>query len=285
MTSLAPTAARPFAVLEPGEANKPPTWRAAWSDRTAALMGKLALLAYVTDTEALRAELAHGGFTLLNEYNTGVTQGFLALSPDFAVLAFRGSDSFEDWRTNLRGRSVAIPTSLGEVRVHGGFKASFDLVEAAVREDLDTRIPERTGVYITGHSFGAAIAQIASAALERDTLAACYTFGAPRVGDNAFDQLVKCPHYRVVNGWDFVTTLPPPVLFPYRHSGDPRLLTDLGMTPMRRDRNLLAKLVQNLIGFTLFWAGAHWLFTDHRLEAYLEKLTAVLRLRGTARLR
>jgi hypothetical protein len=271
--------------LDPDEARKAPTWRAAYSDRTAQLMAKLALLAYRPDAAMLEVELRRGGFSLLATYDRGVTQGFLALSDEFAVLSFRGSDSFDDWRTNLRGRASVLETSLGPVRVHGGFRAAFELVEAEVRADLDTRIPAKTGIYITGHSFGAAVAQIASAALERDTLAACYTYGAPRVGDLAFDQLVKCPHYRVVNGWDFVTTLPPPLMTPFRHSGDARLLTDLGKTPLRRDRNLAAKAVQNLLGLTLYFAGLDWLFSDHRLESYLEKLDAVLPLRGVDRLR
>ena len=60
-------------------------------------------------------------------------------------------------------------------------------------------MPSTLGFYITGHSLGGALAQIASAALSRDNLAACYTFGSPRVGTAGFDEQVKCPHYRVIN--------------------------------------------------------------------------------------
>lgn len=265
------------------EAHNLPTWRAAFSERTAELMGKLALLAYQSDTDRLRDELAHGGFQLLATYDNEVSQGYLARTPDFAVLVFRGSDTFADWRTNLASRAVPLNTSLGRVRVHEGFKRAYDLIGEAIFADLASKLPEGLGIYITGHSFGAAIAQIASAALERDTLAACYTFGAPRVGDIAFDSLVLCPHYRVVNGWDLVSTMPPPFLTPFRHNGDPRLMTGMGKPIMRRDRNPVFKLGQTIIGLAYLLWGNQRLFQDHKLQSYLASIAAVRELRGKAR--
>jgi Lipase (class 3) len=272
----------PYA-LSPDEAHNLPTWRAAFSERTAELMAKLALIAYQGDPTKLANDLAEGGFELLATYDVGVSQGYLARTPDFAVLAFRGSDSYADWRTNLAGRAIPLETSLGRVRVHEGFKRAYDLIGEEILADLNAKIPPELGVYITGHSFGAAIAQIASAALARDTLAACYTFGAPRVGDLAFDSLVMCPHYRVVNGWDLVSTMPPPFLTPFRHNGDPRLMTDRRLPIMRRDRNPAIKLGQTLIGLIYLLFGNQRLFKDHRLESYLASIAAVRELRGKAR--
>jgi triacylglycerol lipase len=270
-------------ALSPEEAHNLPTWRAAFSERTAELMAKLALIAYQGDPMKLAHDLAQGGFELLATYDVGVSQGYLARTPDFAVLAFRGSDSYADWRTNLASRAIPLETSLGRVRVHEGFKRAYDLIGEAILADLNAKIPPELGVYITGHSFGAAIAQIASAALARDTLAACYTFGAPRVGDLAFDSLVLCPHYRMVNGWDLVSTMPPPFLTPFRHNGDPRLMTDRGLPIMRRDRNPMIKLGQTLIGLIYLLFGNQRLFKDHRLESYLASIAAVRELRGKAR--
>jgi Lipase (class 3) len=272
----------PFTLL-PNEAHSLPTWRAAFSERTAELMAKLALLAYEPNLAALTKQLSHGGFELLATYDVEVSQGYLARTPDFAVLVFRGSDSFADWRTNLASRAVPLMTSLGRVRVHEGFKRAYDHIGQAVLADLNAKIPPELGIYITGHSFGAAIAQIASAALERDTLAACYTFGAPRVGDMAFDSLVLCPHYRMVNGWDLVSTMPPPFFTPFRHNGDPRLMTDMGKPIMRRDRNPLVKLGQTLFGLAYLLFGNQRLFKDHKLESYLASIEAVRELRGKAR--
>jgi Lipase (class 3) len=272
----------PYA-LSPNEAHNLPTWRAAFSERTAELRAKLALIAYQADPTKLADDLAQGGFELLATYDVGVSQGYLARTPDFAVLVFRGSDSYADWRTNLASRAIPLETGLGRVRVHEGFKRAYDLIGEEILADLNAKIPAELGVYITGHSFGAAIAQIASAALARDTLAACYTFGAPRVGDLAFDSLVLCPHYTVVNGWDLVSTMPPPFLTPFRHNGDPRLMTDRGLPIMRRDRNPVIKLGQTLIGLIYLLFGNQRLFKDHRLESYLASIAAVRELRGKAR--
>jgi triacylglycerol lipase len=272
-----------FGSLTHDEATKVPTWRAAFSERTTEIMAKLALLAYESDLTVLRQSLAEGGFELLATYDKEVSQGYLARTPDFAVLVFRGSDTFADWRTNLASGAVPMSTSLGTVRVHEGFKNAYDLIGDAILADLAATVPAELGLYITGHSFGAALAQIASAALERDTLAACYTFGAPRVGDMAFDSLVLCPHYRVVNGWDLVSTMPPPFLTPFRHNGDPRLMTDIGKPIMRRDRNPIIKLGQTLVGLAYLLLGNPRLFKDHKLESYLRSITAVRALRGTER--
>ena len=40
-------------------------------------------------------------------------------------------------------------------------------------------------------------------------MAACYTFGSPRVGDEDWSYDIKTPIYRVINAFDCVTTLPP----------------------------------------------------------------------------
>jgi triacylglycerol lipase len=277
-----PVIQAPF-LLASNEAQSLPTWRAAFSERTAELMAKLALLAYEPDLAALTQQLSHGGFELLGTYDEEVSQGFLARTPDFAVLVFRGSDSFADWRTNLASRAVPLRTSLGRVRVHKGFKNAYDLIGDKILLDLNVKVPANLGIYITGHSFGAALAQIASAALERDTLAACYTFGAPRVGDMAFDSLVLCPHYRMVNGWDLVSTMPPPFLTPFRHNGDPRLMTEVGRPIMRRDRNPILKLGQTLFGLAYLLFGNQRLFKDHKLQSYLRSIEAVRELRGKAR--
>jgi len=56
---------------------------------------------------------------------------------------------------------------------------------------------------------------------------AAYTFGAPRVGDDAFWRTLRTPLHRVVNGRDIVPTVPPRRLG-YAHGGAPHLLTAAG---------------------------------------------------------
>src|SRR6516162_5958527 len=72
------------------------------------------------------------------------------------------------------------------------------------------------------HSLGGALAQIAGAVLGSDQVAACYTYGSPRVGNFYFDPWVKVPSYRVMNYADIVPQVPLPIA--YRHSGDPRYM-------------------------------------------------------------
>ena len=94
-------------------------------------------------------------------------------------------------------------------------------------------------VYLTGHSLGGALAMMATAELSnheddklRDSIAACYTFGSPKVGNRSFDQFVKVPLYRVTNGIDLVPAVP--LWFGYRQVGDTRYFGRLGVAPLRR---------------------------------------------------
>jgi len=273
----------PPITLGPDEARNLPTWRAAFSERTAELMAKLALLSYESDPEKLSQLLKAGQFTLLARYDQDGSQAFLARADDFAVIAFRGTDSYRDWKTNLMSEAVLVDTRLGSVEIHKGFMKAYDRIGAQVLADVNRLVPDTKGLYLTGHSLGGAMAQIASTQLERDNLAACYTFGAPRVGDLSFDRLVVCPHYRLVNGWDLVTTMPPPIFTSYRHTGDPRLLTSSGKPIMRRDRSPFVKIFHTIIGLISFVFGNPRLLDDHRMEAYIDKIKAARALRGEAR--
>jgi hypothetical protein len=182
---------------------------------------------------------------LVSVFNRDDTQAFLAVRDEqFAVLAFRGTANLQDWRINLDAIRVPLPGVPG-VTVHRGFLDAFECCRAEIGAAVDANVPSTLGLYITGHSLGGALAQIASAVLERDNLAACYTFGSPRVGTVGFDLQVKCPHYRVVNNWDLVPGVPWPLFRGYSHTGDPRLLTPAtrGREALRRDRRFFARLV------------------------------------------
>jgi hypothetical protein len=151
-------------------------------------------------------------------------------------------------------------------------------IEAAV----NAHVPSTLGLYITGHSLGGALAQIASAVFDRDNLAACYTFGSPRVGTADFDRQVKCPHYRVINNWDLVPGIPLPWFQGYRHTGDPRLLTPGTGGPLRRDRyasflaDIAALVVVSLRSRRLLITDEHMIWNYHtQLEAIAAPRTAV----------
>jgi triacylglycerol lipase len=281
----------------------PPTLRAAYSDRTSALMASLALLAYKRFEEAngrvlLETLLKAAGFQLLATFDQDSTQGYLAQNDDFAVVAFRGTTSDRDWAVNrdLLPGKARIPGHPRNVKVHGGFLAAFIPIEVDLRVSLHELTGDRP-IYITGHSLGGALALVASAVLGGtqagtnlvplgDRIAAVYTFGAPRVGGRDFEECVKAPHYRVVNHSDLVPWMPPTWVFGYRHSGDVRILRRYGDWPAREQ--MPANLALTALWMLLLYGFgfAHWMrmrshgIEDHEIARYVAKLDRIADLRG-----
>jgi hypothetical protein len=128
---------------------------------------------------------------------------------DFVLLVFRGTNHLEDWGDNLKALSLSDFQPECWPRggqVHVGFREALDRVWDKINQHLDGRqIP----LFYTGHSLGAALATLAAS---RRPPSALYTFGSPRVGDQAFAAtLSDLPVFRVVNNRDVVTALPPPI--------------------------------------------------------------------------
>lgn len=121
------------------------------------------------------------------------------------ILAFRGSNEFEDWRNNfMLYQTKAFDGGM----VHAGFMRAL----RAIWKDLLILLKQQQGpLFITGHSLGAALATLATAQLVRKghAVEACYVFGSPRAGDQRFKQiLADTPFYRVENASDVVTSVP-----------------------------------------------------------------------------
>lgn len=203
--------------FEPDDLSNIPTYRAAYSDRTALLMAKLAFRAYnafdLDDAtlETFTREMCQQGFvgcSALIDRDVG-TAGYIVEGNDIIAVVFRGTQDELDWKTNVNARFVALQ---GGTRVHTGFFQAYwpirDLMFDVIRRVIKVR---PRPVYITGHSLGGALALMATAelandedAIVRDCVAACYTFGCPRAGDASFDTYVKAPLYRITNGVDIV---------------------------------------------------------------------------------
>ena len=174
--------------------------------------------------DAFRNVLANSGFALVDVIDIRETQGFVCRrnvddEPPYLVLAFRGTEKkISDWLTDAR----CVPTVEGKTRVHTGFLEAFTknvdaegrTVEEAAREILDR--PEARDdhgrplpLFITGHSLGGALALLATKLIAPDVTGACYTFGAPRIGNYEFFRFIKTPVYRIVNSSDIVPRVPP----------------------------------------------------------------------------
>ena len=168
--------------------------------------------------KSLKAALEVGGFELagnvLHKPETD-TQGFVAYRRDdkgtgMAVVCFRGTKQIRDWMTNLDISPIPIkdPRTGGIIgNMHKGFHDAY----RSVHDDISNRLKghEDLPLYITGHSLGGALAVVATWFQSSQRLAACYTFGAPRVGDQGLIDRFKTPIYRIVNGPDPVTLVPP----------------------------------------------------------------------------
>ena len=174
--------------------------------------------------ESMRKILANSDFSLLNVVNINETQGFVCKriaenEPSYLVFAFRGTEKkISDWLTDAR----CVPKVEGKSKVHTGFIEAFaekkdadgKTVKEAVEEiltgeDAKGHNGESLPLFITGHSLGGALALLATKLVAPNVNGACYTFGAPRVGNYEYFRFVKTPVYRIVNSSDIVPRVPP----------------------------------------------------------------------------
>ena len=185
-------------------------------------------LAYADYATVLPAVLSAVGFRLIDApFDREGTQAFLAQGPDFAVLAFRGSDDLAAWMTNIN--VLPVPWRSGG-KVHRGFATALDSIWPDVAADLP-RV--RGPLLVTGHSLGGALAALAASHLPEARL---YTYGAPRVGDRAFRAAMEMrpgPARRYVDDRDVVCRVPP-AAFGYRHAGLPYVIDRDGNVIQRR---------------------------------------------------
>jgi len=264
----------------------PPITRAAYSDRMAWILACMAHLAYdrFEDNRIARklfiAKLQGGGFSLVKTFYSKETdtQAFLAKSTEgYAVLAFRGTEIAK--RQDVKIDANALKVSVLEGRIHSGFRTAYD----SVAQEIEKSVLRLKGIplYITGHSLGAALATVATQRLEhnfgiREIIAACYTFGSPRVGDQHYDMEFKSPIYRVVNTTDIVTIIPL-LAMGYIHIGDIRYLGRLE-GEFRRGIPFLQRWYLFMLTMFKFFGP---IVGDHAIGEYRRKLEAVAQKRNT----
>ena len=156
----------------------------------------------------LQGSLEQVGWTLAETINVNATQAFVAYNDEYAVLAFRGTeaDRLADLKADARAKQALCPAG---GRVHSGFMEQYDDVEEQIEQILDRDEIKGKPLFITGHSLGGAVATIATRRLNAERrIAACYTYGSPRVGAEEWVARVKSPIYRIVNSADPVPMVP-----------------------------------------------------------------------------
>jgi len=132
------------------------------------------------------------GYTLVAsiDINSTDTQGYIARDDNKQqiIVVFKGTASVPDLLLDLNITMIPY-TDNGCPRgceVHGGFYQSWSSASSFVMSALQ-RVPRSYTVIVTGHSLGGSIATLASASiLAAGYRTIAYTFGQPRVGNQAF---------------------------------------------------------------------------------------------------
>ncbi|GAB4820129.1 hypothetical protein N2152v2_007175 [Parachlorella kessleri] len=157
-------------------------------------------------------------------------QCYVAFKDGTALLAFRGSDSIQDWLLDFQ--IAQFPVKLLQpwlnapgVEVHLGFLVQLESMllshseESNIKLMLDSLVKQEGGsvdrVVCVGHSLGGALATLGAgwAALQYpEADVRCFTMGSPRVGNDLFvsgiEKLAGTIR-RARNDHDIVTFVPP----------------------------------------------------------------------------
>ncbi|MCV2403120.1 lipase family protein [Marinomonas sp. C2222] len=161
------------------------------------------------EKEKLIAELGSLNAQLIETFDSNGTQAILISTDKFITLAFRGTEatSIKDIKSDAKATTTKCASG---GNIHSGFKGAFEEVAIEIQRTLDREEFKNKPLFITGHSLGGALATIAAKKLKHvGGIAACYTYGSPRVGDEKWISNIKTPLYRVVNAADCVTMMPP----------------------------------------------------------------------------
>ncbi|MEM7714864.1 MAG: lipase family protein [Cyanobacteria bacterium P01_A01_bin.68] len=182
----------------------------------------LAYLAYCAETvyytpSESKAKLEQLGFSIqahnhFIDFPDTNTQCIIVGDEEKIIIAFRGTENLQDWRTNINLFKAAWKVGM----VHSGFYKSLTSVWPEAMNRLQSLRTNNQPIWLTGHSLGGALATLACATFNSELpdyeIAGIYTFGQPRVGDRIFcracDEVSKARFFRVVNNNDIVPRIP-----------------------------------------------------------------------------
>ena len=265
---------------------------------TLALISKESYMPSPTpESLAARGVPATTSVTSFNNRCTGGDAIFVE-SSTYAVLAFRGTEmssnldieidkdeAFHDFPLQRAGTSA---------RVHNGFRRQFESLwnaapDCGVSEGISAKLAAYRAdrpLYFTGHSLGGALATLALAQtfVEGDLppVAGVYTYGAPKVGDRLFAELVgdravasRTPVYRFVHGNDIVPATPRPLAWTesWQHV-KPTGAMEHAFQVWFDAKSTRIGTMASFLGFSI---------PDHMLDGYVADLAANARRRGELR--
>ena len=161
------------------------------------------------------------GFIAVKSVDNDHSQAVLVEHKDYICMSFRGTDEVADWLNNINVFSTE--TLFG--RFHRGFwHALEDVWEFLVTQNASMQKEKKRPLFLTGHSLGGAMANLATARLVHDDkpFVSTYTFGQPRTMSRStariFNMEAKARYFRFHNNNDIVTRIPAR-LMGYSHVG------------------------------------------------------------------
>lgn len=185
------------------------------------------------DEAYVRPRFTEAGLERIIFFNRSGTQCFIASNSRFAIVVFRGSETWNrdnrfDPRQMISDFFTDIDIRLSDWirggKVHTGFMTALDSIWDDMQPEIKRLQDQGVLIWLTGHSLGAALATLAADRLQN--VQGLYTFGSPRVGDQEFQQRFGLKAFRVVNGRDIVADIPPKGL--YHHVGEPIFIDQNG---------------------------------------------------------
>ena len=197
----------------------------------------------------------------IEDFSAGDDYGCAYITPGTVYIAVRGTDSWDDWRSNFKllGRA-----NWHGMSVHRGFEKPARAMERRVMEIISNQPGKR--IVFCGHSRGGAIALLLAIAAEQHfplQVIQCVTYGQPRVSTT--DQVRNRfygEHIRVQNGSDAVCRWPK---IGFGHAGTCLYLTNRGKKQWVIDPSWLTQAYDRAL--TLIQHAS-----DHSLNEYIEEL-------------
>jgi hypothetical protein len=199
---------------------------------------RLAYKRFESSANAVRdieTALGYADFEQVEFFDQQGIQAFAAASAARAttLVAFRGTTrALDDILTDFKTWPKNWCTG---GKVHAGFCDAFE----QHRAKLSSWLAAHPGkCLITGHSLGGALAALAASVFKPARL---ITYGAPRVGDNAFSAtLAGVATERYVNCCDIIARVPPQFLG-YRHGGVLHYIDHTGRIHLNPDKQLMSE--------------------------------------------
>ena len=155
-------------------------------------------------------------------------EGFIGIleSTETIYVVLRGSSSALNWLDDFELRMTPYTSfsECGDCNVHKGFYKSALSIREKTIESVAQLVQEypRFNVVVTGHSYGAAVAQLLAMEIEQAGIDVhIYNYGQPRTGDDNYAAFVNQRidgYWRVTHNMDIVPHVPPTHVFGYRHS-------------------------------------------------------------------